>query len=541
MVGDNFAASELEGAMAVEGKEDDRLRNKPALERSEERFRQVVESAPNAIVMIGHTGLIEMVNAEAERVFGYTRNELLGKPVELLVPERYRSKHPKLRTSFFADAVSRPMGAGRDLYGLRKDGSEFPAEIGLNPIQTEDGTMVLSAIVDISARRRLEERIQATNRMLQEHLQLLEAVLENSAAVIYAKRKDGRYTYINHEWEVVCGLGRDQVLGKTDFDLFPRETAEQFRSNDLAVMAAGKLTESEERVETPWGEQLFLSKKVPLISPNGKVEGICGISTNITDSRRTELALREAITRLERERENKLMSLEAIMASIGHEVRQPLAALVANSSAALRFSKKTPPDYDEVWAALNRIVSDSHRVSAVFDTIRALFLKVDQARESIDVSELTLETLQLLSRELRDHGVSTHTELASEVPLIDGHRGQLQQVIINLVHNAIEAMDTVTDRSRVLRVRTEVHGDDAIMVVMEDSGPGIVSKRLEEIFDAFVTTKSDGMGLGLAICCRIIENHGGKISALSDGNNGAQFQIILPIGPRNTARAKMSN
>ena len=102
----------------------------------------------------------------------------------------------------------------------------------------------------------------------------------------------------------------------------------------------------------------------------------------------------------------------------------------------------------------------------------ALFLKVDQARELIDVSELTLETLQLLSRELRDHGVSTHTELASEVPLIDGYRGQLQQVIINLVHNAIEAMDTVTDRSRVLRVRTEVHGDDAIMVVMEELGTG---------------------------------------------------------------------
>ena len=173
--------------------------------------------------------------------------------------------------------------------------------------------------------------------MLQENLQLLNTVLENSAAVIYAKRKDGRYTYINHEWEVVCGLRREQVLGKTDFDLFPTETAEQFRSNDVAVMAEGKLAESEERLATPQGEQLFLSKKVPLISPNGTVEGICGISTNITDNRRAELALREAITKLERERENKLMSLEAIMASIAHEVRQPLAAIATNGSAALRF------------------------------------------------------------------------------------------------------------------------------------------------------------------------------------------------------------
>ena len=161
------------------------MRNKLAFQRSEERFRQVVESAPNAIVMIGSTGLIEMVNAEAERMFGYTRNDLLGKPVETLVPERYRPKHRKLRRSFFAELVSRPMGAGRDLYGLRRDGSEFPVEIGLNPIQTEDGTMVLSAIVDISARRRLEEHIDGISNMLMHEInQPLAAIVANAHAAL---------------------------------------------------------------------------------------------------------------------------------------------------------------------------------------------------------------------------------------------------------------------------------------------------------------------------------------------------------------------
>jgi PAS domain S-box-containing protein len=171
--------------MTAEVNEDSRLRNKVALERSEERFRQVVESAPNAIVMVDHTGLIEMVNAETERVFGYRRNELLGKPVEMLVPERYRPKHRGLRTSFFADPVSRPMGAGRDLYGLRRDGSEFPVEIGLTPIQTEEGTMVLSAIIDISARKRLEERIHAINSMLTHEInQPLAAMVANAHAAL---------------------------------------------------------------------------------------------------------------------------------------------------------------------------------------------------------------------------------------------------------------------------------------------------------------------------------------------------------------------
>ena len=167
------------------GKEDGLLSNKLALQRTEERFRQVVELAPNAIVMIGPTGLIEMINAETERVFGYTRNDLLGKPVEMLVPERYRPKHPGLRTSFFADPVSRPMGAGRDLYGLRRDGSEFPVEIGLNPIQTEEGTMVLSAIVDISGRKQLEERIHAINSMLRHEInQPLAAIVANAHAAL---------------------------------------------------------------------------------------------------------------------------------------------------------------------------------------------------------------------------------------------------------------------------------------------------------------------------------------------------------------------
>jgi PAS domain S-box-containing protein len=129
--------------------------------RLEERFRRVVEAAPNAMVMIGPGGQIEMVNAQAERVFGYERTEMLGQSIEFLVPERFRSHHPALRTAFFSDPHSRPMGAGRDLYGLKKDGSEFPVEIGLNPIETEEGEMVLSAIVDISDRKQKEERIQA--------------------------------------------------------------------------------------------------------------------------------------------------------------------------------------------------------------------------------------------------------------------------------------------------------------------------------------------------------------------------------------------
>jgi PAS domain S-box-containing protein len=171
-----------------------------ALRKREDLFRQVVEAAPNAMVMIDAAGRIEMVNAQAERVFGYLRSELLGQRVEMLVPERFRGHHPRLRASFLADPRARPMGAGRELYARRKDGSEFPVEIGLNPIETEDGPMVLSAVVDISERKRLEERFR----------QVVEAA-PNAMVMINAA---GRIEMVNAQAELVFGYARAELLGQ---------------------------------------------------------------------------------------------------------------------------------------------------------------------------------------------------------------------------------------------------------------------------------------------------------------------------------------
>jgi PAS domain S-box-containing protein len=383
----------------------------------------------------------------------------------------------------------------------------------------------------------LKRQIKVLYEAMRENHLLLETVLENSAASIYAKRKDGRYTYLNHEMEALCNVVREQVLGKTDFEVFPREIAQQWRTNDLRTMTTGELTVAEETIDSPRGERLVLSKKVPLISASGEVEGICGISTDITDLRRTELALREAVAKLERERDNKLTNVEAIMAAIAHEVRQPLMAIAINGSAARRFLARVPADIDEVAANLDRIIKDSRRASEVFDSILALFRREDQERQPINVNEVALEVLQSSRGELSEHRVTTRTELASELPLISGHKRQLQQVISNLVQNAIEAMDSTTDRDRVLRVRTGLQNSDAIVFAVEDSGPGFDPKQLSRIFDAFFTTKSHGVGLGLAICRMIVQRHGGQLTAASDGNNGARFQFVLPTEFADAAHA----
>jgi C4-dicarboxylate-specific signal transduction histidine kinase len=172
------------------------------------------------------------------------------------------------------------------------------------------------------------------------------------------------------------------------------------------------------------------------------------------------------------------MNVEAIVASIAHEVRQPLAAITMNANAALRFFRRVPPDHGEVEAALGRIAKESHRVGEVFDSIRVLF----QPNEPIDANEVARETLQSLRGELEGHGVTLRTELADGLPFTQGHKSQLQQVIVNLVHNSIEAMDTVSERSRVLLVKTDRHDSNAVIVVAEDSGAGIEAARLRDVY-----------------------------------------------------------
>jgi signal transduction histidine kinase len=231
---------------------------------------------------------------------------------------------------------------------------------------------------------------------------------------------------------------------------------------------------------------------------------------------------------LERERDNKLLNAQAITAAIAHELKQPLAAIVTNGAACLRFMDRTPPELEEVRTILKDITSDGHRAGDLFDSMRALFGKRAQVRQKIDINEIIRLELQSSRSELQDHNVETRLELTSALPLIDGHRRQLEQVISNLIHNAIEAMDATT-RGRLLRVRTRLNDHDAITVAVQDSGPGIDPGKINEIFGAFFTTKSHGMGLGLAICRMIIEHHGGQLTASSDGKNGTLFEFTLPI------------
>jgi signal transduction histidine kinase len=222
------------------------------------------------------------------------------------------------------------------------------------------------------------------------------------------------------------------------------------------------------------------------------------------------------------------MTLGELMASIAHEVNQPLAAVVTNAQACLRWLAHEPPRPDEARAAVERIVRDSNRASEVIQRVRALVKKTDPQMVALDINDVIREAISLEQREMLNQRVSLRTELASALPPVLGDRVQLQQVVINLVMNALEAMAPVTDRPRDMLIRSQRDDPNEVLVAVRDSGMGIDSENAERLFNAFFTTKPTGMGMGLSISRSIIAAHGGRLWVSPNAEHGATFQFTLP-------------
>jgi signal transduction histidine kinase len=221
-----------------------------------------------------------------------------------------------------------------------------------------------------------------------------------------------------------------------------------------------------------------------------------------------------------------------LAASIAHEVTQPIASTVTNAQAALRWLDIRPPDLEETRHAIARIVNDGMRAGDVIHRIRALIKKVPTRTDRFDINDAIRDVVALTRSELSSNGVSLQTQFAQGLPLIEGDRVQLQQVILNLIVNAIEAMSSVSKGAGELSISTEIDVSSGVVVAVRDSGPGLDSARLDHLFDAFYTTKSSGMGMGLSICRSIIEAHDGRIWAEANVPQGASFQFTLPAAGR---------
>jgi len=242
---------------------------------------------------------------------------------------------------------------------------------------------------------------------------------------------------------------------------------------------------------------------------------------------RTEEALER--TQAELARVARATTVGELTASIAHEVNQPLAGVVTNANACLRWLAGPSPDLGEARDALRRIVRDGNRASDVIGRIRALLKKGETARMRLDINQVIQEIIKLARGEMLQRKVTLQTELAPGLPLIEADRVQLQQVLLNLINNALDALSAVNDRPRLLRIRTDKPDSRAVRVAVQDTGVGVDPQQAERLFEAFFTTKPNGLGMGLSISRSIVESHGGRLWATPNDGQGVTFQFTLPL------------
>jgi PAS domain S-box-containing protein len=376
--------------------------------------------------------------------------------------------------------------------------------------RTSDLSESLEALRDLN--ESLRQRVEAETR---ERLHIWNV----SQDLLVVADFEGKYLSVNPAWTVTLGWSEADLLGKTSRWLLHPDDVEKTRVEIRRLAAGQKTVRFESRLRDRHGSYHWFSWKTA--PDRGR---LYGLGREITELKDAEHKLREAQRELAQAAQHT--TLAAMSAAIAHEIKQPLGAIVANANAGLRWLTRTPPSLDEARDTFKDIAIAGHRASDVIQSVRAMFSRANQADVALDVNDLIRETIALLRDDLEAASVSVELELAPQVPLISGHRGQLQQLILNLITNAAEAMRAVTERA--LRIASKPFNSNGLEVSVEDSGTGVQQKDIDRIFDAFYTTKANGMGMGLAICRLVVEAHGGTLSVSPVAPHGAAFRITLP-------------
>jgi PAS domain S-box-containing protein len=379
--------------------------------------------------------------------------------------------------------------------------------------------LAFASVASLSEQKRAEEARKRAEYLSRQ-------VFETSPDRISIVGRDYRYQRVNPAFERRCGMPAETFVGKHIADFLGREGFEQTAKAYYERCFAGEEVSYAEWFNLFIGRRYLAVTYSPLRPASEWVEAVLVISRDLTEHMLASEALREA--QIELAHVNRVATMGQLTASIAHEVNQPIAATVTNAQAALRWLDARPPNLEETRQAVARIVNDGIRAGEVVDRIRALSMKVPARTDRFDIDDAIIDVVALTRSELSSNGVSLQTQFAQGLPLIRGDRVQLQQVILNLIVNAIEAMSGVSEGARELSISTEIDASNGALVAVRDSGPGLDRASLEHLFDAFYTTKSSGMGMGLSICRSIIEAHGGRIWAEANVPQGATFQFTLP-------------